>query len=115
MREVTSSEEGEEISLAIFMGMRGGTPSPHVLPLHGLGLGPVIFREDSNPPLYAWALGTSAGQVHISIQVDPAWLLPSEDRVMVNKVAAVDASLQNEEPSDLRVVLNRALPGRRYG
>ena len=100
LRELTLSKEGEEISLAIFVETRGSPPFPHVLLLHGLGIGPVPSIEESEAPLYAWALDNSSGQALLSVQVESAWFFPSKYRVMVNKVESVDAALQNTKPSD---------------
>ena len=82
----------------------------HVFPLNSLKLGPVLSSKESEVTLYAWALDTSSGQAPLIIQVDKRWILPSEDHVTVNKVAAVDFTLQNMELSNPQVALDESAP-----
>ena len=83
---------------------------PHVLNQHGLGIGLVLSSKDSKAPLYSWASYTSVLQAPLTIQVDPAWLLPREDHVAVNKVFTVDTVLQDAKPSEPRAALNKSAP-----
>ena len=73
--EIMYSEEGKEIPFVVFLETRGDNLAPHILPLHGLGIGPGIPIEESEVPIFAWASDTSASQVLLTLQVDPSWLL----------------------------------------
>ena len=110
LREVKAIKEGEEIVLAILLEMRVGPPEPHLLSLHGLGRWSILSSKEYEVPLYAWASDTSSGQAPVSIKVDPAWILSSKDRGTVNKVAPVNSTLWNAEPSDPRVVFDDSAP-----
>ena len=59
------------------------------MPLHGLGVNPCVKSEE-------WASDTVSGQMPLSILVQLSWLVTAEDRVTVNKVAAVYEALLEE-------------------
>ena len=77
--EITASKEGEYINLVLCLEIEGGHPAPHMLPLHGFGVGTGIPREDSEVRIYAWASDTSTRQEHLTVQVFPAWILPIKE------------------------------------
>ena len=74
--------------------------------IHRLGLGPCVDSEESEVPIYVRALDTCFRQTPLSIQVDLAWLLTADYKVTINKVAAVESTVWDEDLVDKGLLLN---------
>ena len=99
-----SKDEGY-ITLVVCPETRGGHPEPHAVSLHRLGIGPCIDSEESEVPIYVWSSYTCSGHASMSVQVDLPWVLAADDKFTMKKVAAVDATIWDADPSDERLPL----------
>ena len=98
MREIALREEGREFIVGVCLKTQGGRPAPRIVTLHGSVVGTCFEDEESKVPIHAWSLDTCSIQAPLSVLVDLKWLLPAEDRVTVDKVSAVDLTIQDVEP-----------------
>ena len=109
LSKITSIKKGEYINLVLCLEIEGGHPAPHMLPLDGFGVGTGIPREDSEVRIYAWALDISTRQETLNLQVYPAWILSIKDQIKINNVATVDTMLQDTDPSNMPLVLDKSV------
>ena len=79
---------------------------PCILPLHNMGTRTGIPSEESEVSIYVWDSDTSAGQVPLTIWVDPLWLLLGDDIFAVNKVTIINSTLQDSDPSEVLLSLD---------
>ena len=102
--EIVLGENGANVVFGLYVEMHDGLPSPHVVLLHGLGIGMLFTSfDDGNFPIYAWVDYMVRGQYPLSFILNLSCIIMPVENLKVNKVAYVDQAICNSEYSVTRI------------